>query len=486
MTMIANRMLRSFLLSVLLLAATAICSPPVYAQKARRPIRERQFGGALVIDAEERTGGDDSDFARWAFGKGWDPAAVRLRLDTLLERKVRAIDEICDLTEAQKQKLHLAGRGDINRLFERIEGVRRDFELANNDETKVIALLPAIQALQRSVGSRLFEDGSLFAKTFAGMLTDRQTVQLRERRARAGSTRISVDNAGMMQRIAEVQKDASKIVWSRDAKQIAFVMFDKSVEICEATEYRLIRTVGDGMRPVDFSPAPETVAIAENSSNATIVDLATGRKTQLPTGNPQPAVKFSPDGKTLVTGGYGNGAKLWSAASGELLREFDIGHVTGGLTPEFSPDGKVLAIGNRNSVTNLFDTSSGRPLHVLAKSHSQGMKFAPSGKMLAVVYVDATLALWDAETGRLIRSAKAPADELYTVDWSPDGSLLVTAGNDSHVTFWNPSELSILNELESPEWVISAKFSPDGTKLLFSGGIRQRSADRRVEIWGAP
>jgi len=187
-----------------------------------------------------------------------------------------------------------------------------------------------------------------------------------------------------------------------------------------------------------------------------------------------------------VTGGYGNAAKLWATTSGERLREFDIGHVTGGLTPEFSPDGKMLAIGNRNSVTNLFHTSSASPVHVLGKAQSQGLKFDPTGKMLAVVYVDATLALWDVETGRLIRSAKAQADELYAADWSPDGNLLVTSGNFSRVTLWNPNDLSILNELESPDWVISAKFSPDGTKLFFSGGSSRPAAERRVEIWGVP
>jgi WD40 repeat protein len=193
-------------------------------------------------------------------------------------------------------------------------------------------------------------------------------------------------------------------------------------------------------------------------------------------------VKFSPDGRTLATGGYGRSAHLWSASRGTLLRRFDL-DTEGGLTTEFGPDGTILAIGNRNSMTGLFDTATGNLRAILnGKFCSQELKFDPTGKTLAVVYVDGSLALWDVETGGLKLSVQADADELYTVDWSPDGSLLVTAGRNSMVTLWNAKDLSILNELESPEWVIQARFSPDGTRLYFCGGAADDPGDRHVEI----
>src|SRR6185369_10466575 len=186
----------------------------------------------------------------------------------------------------------------------------------------------------------------------------------------------------------------------------------------------------------------------------------------LDTGNSQPGVVFDPTGTMVVTGGYGTTAKLWSVSTGAPIRELDLGRQVGALTPVFNPDGTILAVGNRNSMTYLFEMSTGRLLHVLPKASSHGLAFDPTGMTLAVVYVDGSLVLWDTTTGQQKNKVEALANELYTVDWSADGSLLATAGYNTPVTLWSAEDLSILNELECPEWVFSLKFSPDGTRLL--------------------
>ena len=93
-------------------------------------------------------------------------------------------------------------------------------------------------------------------------------------------------------------------------------------------------------------------------------------------------------------------------------------------------------------------------------SMSHDLRFSPSGETLAVVYVDGQLVLWDVQTGTLKRNVQAWANELYTVDWTPDGSMLVTGGYNSPLTFWNPKDLSIVSEFESPEWIIERPIQP--------------------------
>ena len=116
---------------------------------------------------------------------------------------------------------------------------------------------------------------------------------------------------------------------------------------------------------------------------------------------------------------------------------------------------------------------------------SHELKFDPDGRTLAVVYVDGQFFLWDAQTGKQKKNVQAWADELYTVDWTSDGTMLVTGGYNSPVTFWTASDLSIVSELPSPEWVMSVRFSPDGTRLLFAGQNRPPE-DRYVETWAVP
>jgi WD40 repeat protein len=281
------------------------------------------------------------------------------------------------------------------------------------------------------------------------------------------------------------------MVWNPAGTQLALLPILKPVEIHSWPALQPFQTVGAQKHLVsfDFSSDPDVVAFGENSNVATILNFATGKELPLDTGNPQPFVKFSPDAKLLATGGYGTSAKLWSVDSGELVREFDAGLVggqKGGLTPVFSPDGKLLAVGNRNSITILFDVATGLVRHRLPRTMSQGLKFDPTGKRLAVTYVDGSLGLWDVETGRSLNQSKANAEELYAVDWSPDGSLLVTCGHNASVTVWNADDLSVLNELECPEWVIQVAFSPDGTRLVFAGGSTIATPERYVETWAVP
>src|SRR5262249_39624702 len=149
-----------------------------------------------------------------------------------------------------------------------------------------------------------------------------------------------------------------------------------------------------------------------------------------------------------------------------------------------SPNGRLLAVGNRNSVTCLFDVATGALRQILPRVSSHGLQFDPTGKTLAVVYVDSRLALWNVADGDLIRVRRTQAEELYDVDWSPDGSMLATSGRNAKITIWDPRDLSILHELPAPEWVIGVRFSPDGLCLINAGGIGSVGGKRRLEVQG--
>jgi WD40 repeat protein len=144
-------------------------------------------------------------------------------------------------------------------------------------------------------------------------------------------------------------------------------------------------------------------------------------------------------------------------------------------------------VGNRNFTTRLFDASTGELLHILDKKMSHQLKFHPNGKTLAVAYVDGSVGLWNVADGKLLHMAQTRAKEIYVLDWSPGGEILATAGLHGSLTLWDPKDLSVLKELSVPEWVISIKFSPDGTRLLTAGGADAApSRTEKVQVWGLP
>jgi|GEM_PF-5745984 len=103
--------------------------------------------------------------------------AVHGRLEKLLEPELQIIDYVCELTDAQRQKLRIAGRGDIRRLSARIGELAKQLSLSRNDEQPVNDVCLEMEQLQRSIQTGPFGHGSLFRKSLETTLTAAQMVK---------------------------------------------------------------------------------------------------------------------------------------------------------------------------------------------------------------------------------------------------------------------------------------------------------------------
>jgi len=150
---------------------------------------------ARVQPAPVFMGMDDSNFDAWVYGgrvvgdgRDWFEARLSLRLEE--------IDRACQLSDGQKAKLRLAGRGDTKRFFDIYDEKRRKFQSLKHDQNKFNEIFQEIRPLQELIAAGAFGRGSIFDKTIRSTLNpeqvDRYDGVARERRTARYRARVDL------------------------------------------------------------------------------------------------------------------------------------------------------------------------------------------------------------------------------------------------------------------------------------------------------
>jgi WD40 repeat protein len=204
------------------------------------------------------------------------------------------------------------------------------------------------------------------------------------------------------------------------------------------------------------------------------------------------ALDLSPDGRTLAFA-HRWGVELWSLPERQA-RVLDSYAGAQRFRPTvlavaFSPDGRTLASGGTDKHIHFWDYPTGRHLRSLAAHDVQvsGLAYSPDGNLLASCgdwaaksnKGDPTIRLWEAGTGTLVRTLTGHEGAVPCVAFSPDGRTLASAGEgDRTVRLWDVftgQPLGVLKGHTGPVYCVA--FAPDG-RALASG-----SADTTVLLW---
>jgi WD40 repeat protein/predicted Ser/Thr protein kinase len=232
---------------------------------------------------------------------------------------------------------------------------------------------------------------------------------------------------------------------------------------------------------VRFSPDGRRIITASNDGTAQVWDVVTGQAVGSPL-NHQSAVKdasFSPEGNSVVTAGQNGVALVWSLETGQPSAP-SLQH--GGIVycASFSADGKRILTGSEDAAARIWDVASGRLLTplLLHRGPVRAAVFSRDGSRVVTASDDHTARVWDGHTGHPVGPPLLHEGRVTCVDCSHDGRRVVTGSQDQDGRVWDSQTgEQLARPLRHRGTLNAVSFSPTARRVLTG------SADDSAALW---
>ena len=236
------------------------------------------------------------------------------------------------------------------------------------------------------------------------------------------------------------------------------------------------------------SPRGDVIASGSRDASIRLWDANTFQPLHVfkhATGESIHLVKFSPDGRWLLTGSLPYSYYLWDVVSGtgQKLRApiaVSFFKIRADPAAAFNPGSTrfVIVSPRLGGIVEILDTEGVGGSHnvVLGASGSLGgetkdVAFSPDGSLVLTVpnhrVKTHAIRIWDAHTGVEVLSLEGHEDDVNMACFSPCGKYVASASNDRTVRLWRTRDGSCIATLsERTGWVKCVAFTPDGKTLV--------------------
>lgn len=204
-------------------------------------------------------------------------------------------------------------------------------------------------------------------------------------------------------------------------------------------------------------------------------------------GAPVDAIAMAPSGNQFVTGGWNGEAVVWDSVSGaaKLRLKHDGLYVH---AVDWSNDGQWIATGSNdpiNGFVQLWNAKTGervkRTFGVEKIAHQDAVlsvQFSKDGSKLLTAGYDGTARLWETSTGQLSKTYSGHTWWVWDAKFSPNEDRIVTASQDGTAILWETQTAKAGPPFTGHEGpVYSASFSALGNLIATCG------YDKRVLLW---
>jgi WD40 repeat protein len=317
------------------------------------------------------------------------------------------------------------------------------------------------------------------------------TVKTREEEVK----KIEADLATATKAVTDAEKPFKGVSFSPDGNLFAVVGDDQAIHTYSSETGAPVEVFGGGaaLAGVAFASDARVLTIAAANSGQAW-DLASEWKLERTIGAADmtdkfvdrvTALDFSPDGKTLATGGgepsRSGEIKLWDVATGNLTLAVKEPHSDTVFALDFSPDGKQIAICGADRFVKLFNVADGKFVRSFEghTHHVLGVSWRADGRLMASSGADNVIKVWDTRTGDQARTVQNQfTKEVTNLHFVGETDNVIASSGDAKVKLINAANGQNAREFPgSADYMYSSAASADG-KTIIAGG-----ADSVLRVW---
>lgn len=195
------------------------------------------------------------------------------------------------------------------------------------------------------------------------------------------------------------------------------------------------------------------------------------------------AVRFSPDGKTLATGGgelsRSGDIILFDVASGKVTQRWNERHADSVLCLDFSPDGKLLASGAADKIARVTEVATGRQTNLFEghTHHVTGIAFRADGRVLATAGAEGVVNTWDMIVSERKKKIEGWTKEVTSLEFIGATAQIVTSAGDNRVRIVTDDGAEVRAISKLPDYVQAAASTPSGSTIIGGG------EDSQLRMW---
>jgi len=312
-------------------------------------------------------------------------------------------------------------------------------------------------------------------------------------KAKAAQDKAAADLASAKQALTKPAAKPLAVAFSGDARRVAAMFDDGSLRVWAVATGMPLEEVGGGATAsTTLACGPDGAFVA--TRGLTLTTGATPRWVLERTlggskshsalfADRVNAVRFSPDSRTLATGGgelsRSGDVILFEVATGKPVKVWRDRHDDAVLSLDFSPDGKLLASGASDKIARVTDIATGRQVNLFEghTHHVTGVAFRADGRVLATAGADGVVMAWDMILGERKKKIEGWTKEVTSLQFIGATNQIVTSAGDNLVRIVNDDGAEVRAFSKLPDFMQAAASTPGGGTIIGGG------EDSILRVW---